>query len=98
MFLCAFLAKQIILDRMDAMNLCTRRECHCLCVVDSVQMCHVIGTSIACVDCGIEIIHDLCNFTPIQIFSDIPHFSVDGIFHQVPKAERKTFAFRDSNL
>ena len=48
-------------------------------------------------DCGIEIIYDICDFTSIQMFSDTPLFSVDGIAHQVPKAERKTFALRDSN-
>ena len=95
MFVCAFLAKQVILERIDVMN---SRVCHCLCVVDSVQLtvsCH--WHKCLCVDCWIEIICDLWNFTSIQMFSDTPLFSVDGISHQVPKAERKTFALRDSN-
>ena len=67
-------------------------------MVDSVQMCHVICTSIACVDCGIEIRHDLCNLISIQMLSDMYLFSVDGISNQVPKGERKNFCFSGLEL
>ena len=55
MFVCAFLAKQFILGRIEIMNLCACRVCHCLCVVDFVQLCHAIARD-ACVDCEIEIV------------------------------------------